>query len=305
MGVRCEPAHLVVRDQSERCARRRPSVAHPDADAAGICGRRARAFNGDAGWREGRGAGGVGKKCPAYVFGNDEDHAYGRFLLDERSRAAVVGQAAADRRSFSAHAAVGRASGTACGNPACRLLEYAELSLRLLPAEKDAELAISILGHLRTTYTSYLSEAQRSAFAERLEALLIGQMAGAPTADLRISNFRALVAVGTTSRARSILKDLLAGRATIPGVPLKQRDRWNIIAALVGAERWPGPELLASEREHDQTEDGRKYAYVAGAGYLSLRTRKNISPSMSRRAAFRRTGSRPVCRCSTTGTRRR
>ena len=207
----------------------------------------------------------IGKSCPAYVFGNDEDHAYGRFLPDDRSRAAIVGLLPRIADPFQRTLLWG-AVWDSVRESRMAPSEYAELSLRLLPAEKDAELAISILGHLRTTYTSYLADAQRSAFAERVEALLIEQMAGAPTVDLRISNFRALVAVGTTSRARSILKDLLAGRTTIPGVPLKQRDRWNIIAALTALHDGTGPELLASEREHDQTEDGRKYAYVAGAG---------------------------------------
>ncbi len=32
----------------------------------------------------------IGKPCPQYVFLNDRDYAYGRFLLDERSRKAVI-----------------------------------------------------------------------------------------------------------------------------------------------------------------------------------------------------------------------
>src|SRR6476469_6987720 len=32
----------------------------------------------------------IKKGCPEYVFGNNQDYAYGRFLLDERSRKAVM-----------------------------------------------------------------------------------------------------------------------------------------------------------------------------------------------------------------------
>ena len=53
---------------------------------------------------------------------------------------------------------------------------------------------------------------------------------------------------------------------TIPGVPLKQRDRWNIIAALNAQGDSDGPELLAAESGRDKSDDGRKYTYVSGAG---------------------------------------
>jgi aminopeptidase N len=207
----------------------------------------------------------IGKNCPAYVFGNNEDHAYGRFLLDERSRAAITLELPRIANPFQRTLLWG-AVWDSVRESRMPPLDYAELALRLLPSEKDAELAISILGHLRTTYTSYLSEPQRAAFAVRLEDLLTGQMTEASSTDLRISNFRALVAVGTTGRARGVLKDLFAGRTTIPDVPLKQRDRWNIIAALTALNDAAGPEYLTAERQRDQTEDGRKYAYVAGAG---------------------------------------
>src|SRR5580658_9148600 len=32
----------------------------------------------------------IGKPCPAWVFANDQDYAYGRFLLDERSQRYVT-----------------------------------------------------------------------------------------------------------------------------------------------------------------------------------------------------------------------
>jgi len=52
----------------------------------------------------------------------------------------------------------------------------------------------------------------------------------------------------------------ILGRMTIPGVPLKQRDRWNIIAALIASGDASGAELLAAESRRATSDDGRKYA---------------------------------------------
>ena len=140
--------------------------------------------------------------------------------------------------------------------------------------EKDAELAVSILGRLRGAFTDYLSDAQRAAIAERFENLLIREIAEAPTPDLRITYFRGLIAVATTAHARDVLKDLFAGRVTIPGVPLKQRDRWNIIGALIATGDASGTELLATESKRDTSDDGRKYTYVSGAGFAQAENKR-------------------------------
>jgi aminopeptidase N len=153
-------------------------------------------------------------------------------------------------------------------------IEYADLALRALPSEQDAELAVSVLGRLRAAFTNYMSDAQRGAIAERFENLLIREIAEAPTPDLRITYFRGLVAVATTARGRDVLKDLFTGRMTIPGVPLKQRDRWNIVGTLVAAGDASAGELLAAESKRDTSDDGQKYAYVSAAGFRDAGNKK-------------------------------
>ncbi len=151
---------------------------------------------------------------------------------------------------------------------------YTDLSLRLLPAERDAESAVTLVSRLRETFTRYLSDSERDAVAPRVEDLLVKEIQDAPTADLRITYFRSLISLATKSRGRDALKELLAGRMTIPGVPLKQRDRWNIVAALVAGKDGSGPELLAAESRHDTTDEGRKYTFVSGAGVADAASKK-------------------------------
>lgn len=206
-----------------------------------------------------------GKACPAWVYGNDEDHSYGLFLIDERSQQAIINDLPHITNPFRRTLLWGalwdsmRESRLPPG-------EYIALALRLLPAETDTELAISILGRTRATYADYLSAAQRSTLAGQFENFLLEQMRNAPSADLRTTGFRGVVGSGTTARTRTLLKELLAGRTEIPGVPLRQRDRWNIIAALYAQGDVEAADLLGAESKRDATADGRKYAWVSAAG---------------------------------------
>ena len=214
-----------------------------------------------------------GKACPDYVFANDSDNAYGRFLLDKTSQAAVIQQLGSVTDPFLRSLLWG-ALWDDMRELRLAPAVFADLAMKLLPAEHDAELAASILGRLRVTYTDYLSDAQRTRMAAAIENLFIDQLAAAPTTDLRITYYRSFVAIATTPHAREVLDSLFAGHTTIPGVPLTQRDRWNIVAALMALGDPSGPELLAAESKRDTSEDGRKYTFVAGAGVATAENKK-------------------------------
>ena len=92
---------------------------------------------------------------PRVGFRQRGDTAYGRFLLDAKSQAAVVRQLGSVRSPFERTLLWGALWD---GMRETRLapLDYAGLAMRLLPEEKDPELAISVTGRLAGTYTDYL-----------------------------------------------------------------------------------------------------------------------------------------------------
>jgi aminopeptidase N len=217
----------------------------------------------------------IGKDCPDYVFANDADNAYGRFLLDRVSQTAVVQQLGSIADPF-LRALLWGALWDDMRELRLSPVAFANLALTLLPGERDAESAASILGRLRVTYTDYLNDRERDEIAPKIENLFIEQLTGAPTADLRITYFRGFVAIAKTSHAREALNSLFAGHTSIPDVPLKQRDRWNIIAALMALGDPSGPELLAAESKRDTSEDGRKYSFVSAAGVGTAENKKKF-----------------------------
>jgi aminopeptidase N len=206
----------------------------------------------------------IGKPCPAWAFANDQDYAYGRFLLDERSLQYVTAHIGTVTDAFQRALLWGALWG------GVRELQmapsaYIRLAIRALPSESDEALTQSVLGHLATAFQRYLSDPQRAGLAPELEAMLERRMQDNPDLSLRIVYYRTFRSVAATPAALAHLKSILAGQATVPGLEIKPLDRWAMITALLAHADPDAPALLHAERERDSTGDGRKYAYVAGA----------------------------------------
>lgn len=206
----------------------------------------------------------VGKKCPVYVFANDGDFGYGRFMLDSRSREAVIariGKVEDVLLKTMLWGALWDLVREAEMNPK----DYIALVLKTLPTENDEELTQSLLDRTGRSFQRYLSPSQQAASAPQLEALCYDRMTKAADAGLRITYFRAFRNVATTENARTQLKEILSGKLAIPGVEIKPLDRWQIIRVLLAADDAEAEKLLAAERQRDKSDDADKQAYIAEA----------------------------------------
>ena len=219
-----------------------------------------------------------GQPCPAFVFANAEDEAYGRFPLDSRSEPFLRDWLIAGPHTSSAFA-----NRRIVPEPLLRSMlwgalwdnvhvakssprSYVEIALRDLPAEGDETLAATLGGHSVTALHRYMTAAGRAPLVPQLEQIAARRMLGAPTAGLRIVNFRTLSGVAETQVARGTLKQLLAGELTIPGVDLRPLDRWSLIETLIASGDADAQQILRSETQRDRTDDGQKYAWAMQAG---------------------------------------
>jgi aminopeptidase N len=203
-------------------------------------------------------------KCPDWIFANDQDYAYGRFLLDPRSRKAVMEQLGGINDVFERTLLWG-SLWDSVREAELDPRDYINLALRLLPAEKDESLAQSIIGRMTTALHRYVPADERVQLAAKAEALAYLKMVQSPERDMRIVWFRALRGVAETPAGRQHLKDLLAGKLVVPGVELRQLDRWNIVTSLVALNDPEAGAVLAAEEKRDPSGEGRKYAYMAAA----------------------------------------
>lgn len=206
----------------------------------------------------------AGKGCPDWIFANDSDYAYGRFLLDVRSRKAVIAGLGSINNVFERTLLWG-SLWDSVREAELDPRDYIELALKLLPAEKDEALAQSIIGRMTTALHRYVSPKVRAQLVPRAETLAFSRMLHAPTQDLRITWFRGLRAVAETSQARTHIKDLLNGKLVVPGVELRPLDRWYMVTGLVALNDPDAGAVLAAERKRDPSGDGLKYAYMAVA----------------------------------------
>jgi aminopeptidase N len=202
--------------------------------------------------------------CPLYVFANNEDRAYGRFLLDDRSKDYVI-----DHLSY-------------MGDPFQRSLlwgslwqsvqvadldprRYIELATKLLPTEKDETLLAGIVGRSAGALHRYVSESDRHRLSPPLDELAAAQMQQSTDQSLRIIWFRGMRALSESEQSRTRLKQLLDGTLAVPGIMLRPLDRWNLVTTLVALNDPDADKVLAKEKERDHTGDGLKYAYLAEA----------------------------------------
>ena len=216
--------------------------------------------------------------CPTFVFANSGDEAYGRFLLDSTSEAAVTrslqtgdgGQVGADPLLKSQlWGALWENVRVAKSSPHA----YVELALATLPKERDESLNRIQGGRIAASLHAYLGPQSKAAVLPRAEFVTADKMLRADTLGLRIVNFRTFSSIAETPAALGQVKALLDGSLVVPGMPLKLQDRWNLVGHLVAMADPDAEELAGKERARDRSGEAQKYAYAAAAGVPDLRVK--------------------------------
>jgi len=213
----------------------------------------------------------IGKRRPAFVFANYEDYGYGRFLLDDESRAYVLKNLGAVKDDF-LRALLWGSLWESVREAELAPVKYLELAMEHTPRERDEIAVAGILARSSTAFNRYLSDAERRKIAAPLERIIFDGMMNAETSGLRITYFRAFQAIATTEEARGNLKRILAGALQVSGMTLRERDRFDIITALMSRGDPEAQKLLAAQKT--DTDDARRYAYAANAASASAETKR-------------------------------
>ncbi|QQS42793.1 MAG: ERAP1-like C-terminal domain-containing protein [Acidobacteriota bacterium] len=141
------------------------------------------------------------------IFPNYRDYGYGIFLLDEKSRNYILKNIRDEKDEFF-RAQMWGSLWDSVRFAELAPLDYINLAIANIDIEKDETTISSILGRVAYAYTYYLSEKQQDEVTQKLEALLVDKIYGAPTVGQRITYFRALLGVAKGERARAALKEL-------------------------------------------------------------------------------------------------
>jgi len=224
----------------------------------------------------------VGKPCTDYIFANVGDQAYGRFLLDEQSErtirpilnGGVMGgvfssseaELARERERAFLNSMLWGALWDNVHVAASSPKSYVDLALQNLLWERDETLFRVIAGHTATALHSYITGPTRAPLVSRFEIIATTRMQQSDAPGMRINSFRALTGIAETPNGLLTLKQLLSGTLKVPGVELRQLDRWNLIGRLVALNDSDAGVIFASEQQRDKSGDGQKYAWSVQAG---------------------------------------
>ncbi len=204
----------------------------------------------------------AGVKQPALLLLNDEDHAYAKIRLDDRSRAtAVEGLSRLD--DSLARALVWGSAWDMTRDGEMRTRDWVDLVLANIGQETDAWGVTKIPASTALAVNFYSDPAHRAelraTWESGLRELFLAAEAGS---DQQLTFARSFAAAAHRDDALSDVIGLLDGSSPVEGLAVDQDLRWELITALAKAGRFGDAEIDA-ELEVDNTISGKEKA--AGA----------------------------------------
>ena len=206
----------------------------------------------------------VGTKRADVLVLNDDDLTYAKIRLDEDSLA--QGLAHIDAFTESLPRSIVLASAwdmTRDGELAAS--RFLKAALPALGVEEHSSVIQGLLGRVATCLSGFLPPAVRHDLAqETADQLLTLVRAAQAGSDKQLQLVRALAAHAVTSEQLDVVTGLLEGSAVLDGLDVDQDLRWDLLTALVAADRY-GEEQIRAEEAQDRTTTGRERAAEARA----------------------------------------
>ncbi len=215
----------------------------------------------------------VGRARPALVLVNDDDLAYAKLRLDDRSLDTLL-EHVGDITESLPRALCWSAAWDMTRDAELPARDYVSLVLAGIDAETDIGVVQSLLRQAQAACTQFADPAWapqgRAAIADKASRALAGAQAGS---DLQLAWVRTLAAVATTEDQRAFLRDLLSGAAEVPGLAIDTDLRWALLARLVVVGD-VGEAEIAAEEKRDPTAAGARQAAAARAARPTEQAKK-------------------------------
>ena len=201
---------------------------------------------------------------PAWILPNGGAFEYGRFVLDDASRTALLAGVA--------DIPDGRVRGAAWVTLWDAVLEreipperFLERTLSSLPEEPNEQVTQLLLGYLQIAYWRLLPSVERGRRGPGVELALWRGAREAPSATLRAAYFSAWRNVVETAGEAARMRRIWEGKEVSP-VPLAEPDRTRLAATLAVLEVDGWRELLEQEESAIRNPDRRaRFAFLRAA----------------------------------------
>jgi aminopeptidase N len=201
----------------------------------------------------------VGQHRPDLLLVNDDDLAYAKIRLDERSTATVL----ANPRGFTnslPRALVLGAAWDMTRDAEMSARDLCDLVLDTLPGETDSTLLRVLLSQLQTATRLYVAQAHRHETLALVTARL-RELAGSalPGSDAQLQLVSAFAGYAHRSEDVVWVRGLLEGSAALDGLAIDTEMRWTLLTSLATAGHAAESEI-EHELQQDNTATGRERA---------------------------------------------
>jgi aminopeptidase N len=206
----------------------------------------------------------VGVAQPELLLVNDEDLTYAKVRLDERSLATVIARLG-DVDDPLPRTLCWGAAWDMTRDGEMRARDYVALALAGVTRESEIGVVQSIQAKIRSALVHYVDPAWAADGWARLAALAEEQLrAAAAGSDLQLAWARTLAAATRSPAHVALVRGLLDGTETVPGLAVDTDLRWTLLSALVAVGA-AGDDAIEAELDRDPTATGQRRAATARA----------------------------------------
>jgi aminopeptidase N len=206
----------------------------------------------------------VGKAQPELLLLNDQDLAFAKIRLDERSQATAIARLS-DLDDSLARALIWSAAWDMTRDAELAATDFVELVLGNIGKETDAWGVSRIPVYAAQAVALYSDPARRPELAARWEQGLRGLLAAAePGTDHQLTFARGYAAAASSEGAIAEVEAILDGSLTFEGLAVDQDLRWALLTALARVGRADDARIDA-ELATDNTISGQEKSAAARA----------------------------------------
>lgn len=214
----------------------------------------------------------IGKKRPDLLLLNDEDLAYAKIRLDERSIETAI-KHLGDIDSSVARGVVWGSLWDTVRDAQMPARKYVDLVLNNIGKETNSTALRTQINNLSATLHSFVApearEETRHRAADRLWELAC---VAEPDSDAQLQLLQAFINQTRTEDQYDNVQRLFKGELTLEGLEIDADLRWNLVCRLATGGRFSA-EQIAAELENDNTANGQQYAIQAYASIPTAETK--------------------------------
>jgi aminopeptidase N len=210
-----------------------------------------------------------GKPAPAFVFANYQDYGYFLTLLDTVSVQSLTSGELGRVPDGFLRTMLWGALWDQVRDAQLDPSRFAELALAEIPREKDEQIVPVLLGRLERSIRAYLPASKVAGVTANAERTLWdGARDTSKPYGIRKAFLDAFIGLAASNDGLTKLESLLSADSAA-GEPVRDPTRWSVVDRMIVLGTPNAERSLASQIARDTTPDGRRRAFVAGAGRKS------------------------------------